>query len=60
MQLADGGMLKLASLARNLVNWHFGLEDLLLVALEIESGGRSPAVGQPLREPADLQLYLRL
>ena len=30
----------------------------MLVALGIESGGRSPAVGQPLREFADLQLYL--
>ena len=58
MQLADGGTLKLASLARKLVTWHFGIEDLVLVALDIEFSGRSPAVGQPLREPADLQLYL--
>ena len=35
MQLADGGMLKLVSLARKLVTWHFGIEDLVLIALDI-------------------------
>ena len=41
MQLADGGTLQLASLARTLVNWYFGIEDLVLVALSIQSSGRS-------------------
>lgn len=58
MQLANGDTLQLASLARKLVNWHLGIEDLVLVALDIVSSGRSPAVGQPLREPADLRPHL--
>ena len=31
---------------------------MVLVALDIESSGRSPAVGHPSRMPADVQLYL--
>ena len=51
MQLTDGGLLKLAFLARNIVNWRFGIENLVLETLDIESSGRLSAVGQLLRKP---------
>lgn len=38
-------MQKQASLVQNLVNSHFGFEDLVLVAFDIESSGRSLTVG---------------
>ena len=41
IDLADGGMLKLAALARRAVIKHLGLEDLVLVAFDIKNHGRS-------------------
>ena len=60
IELADGGMLKLAALARRAVTWHFGFEDLVLIALDIENQGRSAMLGrmQPSRGSPDLQHYL--
>ena len=43
-------MLKLATLARDAVTWHFGFEDLALVAVDIVNSGRSTFLGD--RQPA--------
>ena len=45
IELADGGILKLAALARRAVTWHLGLDDLVLIALDIENQGRSALLG---------------
>ena len=57
IELADGGILKLAALAHRAVTWHLGLEDLVLIVLEIENQGRSALLGekQPSSGEADLQ-----
>ena len=39
IELTYGGMLKLAAIARREVTWHFGLEDLELIALDVETKG---------------------
>ena len=59
IELADGGILKRASFARRAVTSHLGLEDLLLIALDIENQGRSALLGekQPSIGKADLQHY---
>ena len=41
IDLAKGGILKLAALARRAVTWHLGLENLVLIALKIENQVRS-------------------
>ena len=60
IKLDDGGMLKLAALARRAVTWHLGFEDLVLIALDIENQGRSAMLEgkQPSRGSPDLQHYL--
>ena len=60
IELADGGMLKLATLARDTTTWHLSFKVLVLVALDIENSGRSAFLGerQPSRYEPDLQLYL--
>ena len=59
IDLAKGGMLKLATLTGDAVCWHLGFGDLVLVALDIENSGRSPFLGerQQQKDAADLQLY---
>lgn len=57
---ADGGMLKLSALARNLVTLQFNIKNLVLfVAVSIEYSSRSPSLGerQLASNTADLQLY---
>ena len=39
IDLVDGGMLKLAARAGRAVTWHLSLEDLVLIALDIENQG---------------------
>ena len=46
IELADGGILKLAVLACRAVTWQFGFEDLVLIALDIENQGRSAMLGE--------------
>ena len=60
IEYADSGMLKLAGLARQAVTWHFGFEDLVLIALDIENQGRWAMLGEkrPSRGSLDLQHYL--
>ena len=60
IELADGGTLKLASLARRACTWHFGYEDLVLTALDPENQGRSAYLGtkQPSKGDPDQQHYL--
>ena len=60
IELADGGTLKLASFARRVCTWHFGYEDLVLIALDPENQGRSACLGtkQPSKGDPDLQHYL--
>ena len=60
IELADGGMLKLAAVARRGVIWHLGLEDLVLIAFDIENQGRSALLGkkQLSKGETDLQHYL--
>ena len=60
IKLADGGMLKLAALARRAVTWHLGFEDLVLITFDIENQGRSAMLGekQPSRGSPYLQHYL--
>lgn len=59
IELADGGMLTLSSLDRDLVTSLFGIEDLVFVSLDIDSCGRSPPFGerQFARDTAGLQFY---
>ena len=60
IDLADGGMLKLAVFARQAVTWHHGLKDLVLIAFNIKNQWRSALLGkkQLSRQKADLQHYL--
>lgn len=60
IELADGGMLKLATLARDAVSWHLDFDDLVLVTLDIENSGRLAFLGerQPSKDATDLQDYL--
>ena len=60
IELADGGTLKLASLARKACTWHFGYEDLVLITLDPEKQGRSAYLGtkQPSKGDPDLLHYL--
>ena len=60
IELANGGTLKLAVLARRAVTWHLGFEDLVLIALDIENQRRSAMLGekQPSRGSPYLQHYL--
>ena len=46
IELADGGILKLAGLALRAVTWHLGFEDMVLIALDIENQGRSAMLGE--------------
>ena len=45
IELADDGTLKLAILARGLMSWHFGLEDLVVEAFDMDCVSRSAKVG---------------
>ena len=45
IEIADGDMLKLAALACRAVTWNLGLDDLVLIALDIENQGRSALLG---------------
>ena len=61
IELSDGGLYGLSSLARNLLSWRFGLEDLVYAALDIDNSQRSArlSVHQPSRDTTgDLQIYL--
>ena len=60
IELADGGTLKLGSLARRAFTWHFGYEDLVLIALDPEIQGRSANLGtkQLSKGDPDLTHYL--
>ena len=60
IELADGGILKLAVIARREVTWHLGFENLVFIALDIENQRRSAMLGekQPSRGSPDLQHYL--
>ena len=60
IELADGGLLKLAALALRAVTWHLRFEDLVFIAPDIENQGRSAMLGekQPSRGSPDLQDYL--
>ena len=46
IELADGGILKIGALARRAVTWHLGLENLVLIALDIENQGQSALLGE--------------
>ena len=45
IELANGGTLQLAKMAQDFVSWHFGVEDLVTEALDMDSIGRSARVG---------------
>ena len=59
IQLANRGALQVATLAREAVTWHFGFENVVLVALDFGNLARSPSQGvhQPRSLP-DLQWYI--
>ena len=46
IEFTDCGILKLAVLARRAVIWHIGIEDLVLIALNIDNQGRSAMHGK--------------
>ena len=58
IELADGGTLKLSMLARDLISWHFGIEELLIVALDLDSRCRSAPLGKHFVPKDVLGLYL--
>ena len=41
LELADGGTLRLTRFARNMVSWHFGVEELVVAALDMGNKGRA-------------------
>ena len=45
IDLADGGTLTLAEMAYEVLSWHFGLEDLVVAALDMGSKTRCPKEG---------------
>ena len=45
LELADGGTLRLARFARNMVSWHFGVEELVVAALDMGNKGRAACHG---------------
>ena len=45
IELSNGGTLLLARLAQDVVSWHFGVEELVTEALDLDSIGRSARVG---------------
>ena len=45
IELSNGGTLQLAKMAQDFVSWHFGIEDLVTEALDMDSIGRSTRVG---------------
>ena len=58
IELADGGTLKLSMLARDLISWHFGIEELLVAALDLDSRCRSAPLGKHFVPKDVLGLYL--
>ena len=45
LELADGGTLRLARFARDMVSWHFGVEELVVAALDMGNKGRAACQG---------------
>ena len=61
IEFSDCGLYGLSSLARNLLSWRFGLEDLVYAAIDIDNSQRSASLGvhQLSRDTTgDLQIYL--
>ena len=60
IELADSGTLKLAIMARGFASWHFGVEDLVVAALDMGCVCRSAKVGFRLvpGEYKTLEYYL--
>ena len=58
IELADGGTLKLSILARDLISWHFGIEELLIAALDMDSRCRSAPLGTHSVPRDSLEFYL--
>jgi hypothetical protein len=58
IELADGGTLKLSILARDLISWHFGIEELLIAALDINSRCRAAPLGTHSVPRDSLEFYL--
>ena len=58
IELADAGTLSLAITARSVVSWHFGIEDLLVEAIDMESRCRSARQGEHSVPKDQLLLYL--
>ena len=45
IKLADGGTHRLSQFARDMVSWHFGVEELVVAALDIGNKGRAACQG---------------
>ena len=45
LELADGGTLRLARFVRDMVSWHFGVEELVVAALDMGNKGRAACQG---------------
>ena len=45
LELADGRTLRLARFARDMVSWHFGVEELVVAALDKGNKGRAACQG---------------
>ena len=46
LELADGGTLRLARVARDTVSWHFGVEKLVVAELDMGNKGRAACQGE--------------
>ena len=58
IELADRGTLRLSILARDLTSWHFGIEELLVAALDMDSRCRAAPLGTHSVPRDSLEFYL--
>ena len=57
IELSNEGTLQLAKMAQDFISWHFGVEDLVTEALDMDSIGRSTRIGTH-KTPSSLDHYL--
>ena len=58
MELADLGTLQTARLAHDLLGWHFGYEELVVVAMDLDNVGRAAFAGNRGTPQDDIERYL--
>ena len=60
LELADAGTLRVTKFARDTVLWHFGMEELVVAALEMGNNGRAACQGDRaiFKQYQSLEYYL--